>query len=112
MTLPYSALPELLDAFRAGEGVEIHASSKQGWSISASENNDIKSDTPHNWPQVHEDIVTVRGCPEPLRQIAVRGLGHRHRRARLRLAGPPPPSVRDAAGEAKVGVNSLFENTS
>ena len=28
---------------------------------------------PH--PQVHEDEVTVRGCPAPLRQLAVRGLG-------------------------------------
>jgi hypothetical protein len=33
---------------------------------------------PHNRPQVHEDIVTVRGCPTPLRQVAVRGLGHDH----------------------------------
>ncbi|MGH9040424.1 MAG: hypothetical protein ACRDZ3_09345 [Acidimicrobiia bacterium] len=33
---------------------------------------------PHHRPQVHEDIVTVRGCPRPLRQIAVRGLGHDH----------------------------------
>lgn len=32
----------------------------------------------HNRPQVHEEIVTVRGCPKPLRQIAVRGLGHDH----------------------------------
>lgn len=32
----------------------------------------------HNRPQVHEDIATVRGCPTPLRQIAVRGLGHDH----------------------------------
>lgn len=29
-------------------------------------------------PQVHEHDVTVRGCPTPLRQIAVRGLGHEH----------------------------------
>jgi transposase len=29
-------------------------------------------------PQVHEATVTVRGCPTPLRQIAVRGLGHDH----------------------------------
>ena len=29
-------------------------------------------------PQVHEDDVTVRGCPTALRQIAVRGLGHDH----------------------------------
>ena len=29
-------------------------------------------------PQVHEQDVTVRGCPVPLRQIAVRGLGHDH----------------------------------
>jgi transposase len=29
-------------------------------------------------PQVHEHEVTVRGCPVPLRQIAVRGLGHEH----------------------------------
>jgi hypothetical protein len=27
---------------------------------------------------VHEGTVTVRGCPKPLRQIAVRGLGHDH----------------------------------
>lgn len=33
---------------------------------------------PHRHPQVHEEMVTVRGCPEPLRQIAVRGLGHDH----------------------------------
>jgi hypothetical protein len=33
---------------------------------------------PHTRPQVHEDVVTVRGCPKPLRQIAVRGLGHDH----------------------------------
>lgn len=33
---------------------------------------------PYSRPQVHEDIVTVRGCPKPLRQIAVRGLGHDH----------------------------------
>lgn len=33
---------------------------------------------PHRRPQVHEDVVTVRGCPKPLRQIAVRGLGHDH----------------------------------
>ncbi len=33
---------------------------------------------PYTRPQVHEDIVTVRGCPKPLRQIAVRGLGHDH----------------------------------
>jgi len=32
----------------------------------------------HNKPQVHEQDVTVRGCPVPLRQIAVRGLGHDH----------------------------------
>jgi hypothetical protein len=31
---------------------------------------------PYNRPQVHEQLVTVRGCPVPLRQIAVRGLGH------------------------------------
>jgi hypothetical protein len=29
-------------------------------------------------PQVHEQDVTVRGCSVPLRQIAVRGLGHDH----------------------------------
>jgi DNA-binding CsgD family transcriptional regulator len=33
---------------------------------------------PYSRPQVHEDIVTVRGCSRPLRQIAVRGLGHDH----------------------------------
>ncbi|MGH9285719.1 MAG: hypothetical protein ACRD0M_08600, partial [Acidimicrobiales bacterium] len=33
---------------------------------------------PHHRPQVHEDIVKVRGCPQPLRQLAVRGLGHDH----------------------------------
>jgi transposase InsO family protein len=32
----------------------------------------------HRRPQVHEDTVTVRGCDTPLRQIAVRGLGHDH----------------------------------
>ncbi len=31
---------------------------------------------PYRHPQVHEDTVTVRGCPIPLRQLAVRGLGH------------------------------------
>lgn len=31
---------------------------------------------PHARPQVHEDVVSVRGCSKPLRQIAVRGLGH------------------------------------
>jgi hypothetical protein len=33
---------------------------------------------PYNRPQIHEDTVSVRGCPVPLRQIAVRGLGHDH----------------------------------
>lgn len=33
---------------------------------------------PYTHPQVHEDTVTVRGCTTPLRQIAVRGLGHDH----------------------------------
>jgi transposase len=33
---------------------------------------------PHAKPEVHEQDVTVRGCPVPLRQIAVRGLGHEH----------------------------------
>ncbi|MCA1680431.1 MAG: hypothetical protein LC777_16495 [Actinobacteria bacterium] len=33
---------------------------------------------PHSKPEVHEHDVTVRGCPTPLRQIAVRGLGHEH----------------------------------
>ena len=33
---------------------------------------------PHSRPQVHQEVVTVRGCPKPLRQIAVRGLGHDH----------------------------------
>ena len=28
---------------------------------------------PHNHPQVHEGTATVRGCPVPLRQLAVRG---------------------------------------
>ncbi len=32
----------------------------------------------HNRPQIHEEMVTVRGCPKPLRQVAVRGLGHDH----------------------------------
>jgi transposase len=31
---------------------------------------------PYRHPHVHEDQVTVRGCPVPLRQLAVRGLGH------------------------------------
>jgi len=31
---------------------------------------------PHRHPQVHQSTVTVRGCPVPLRQLAVRGLGH------------------------------------
>ncbi len=33
---------------------------------------------PYARPQIHEDTVTVRGCAKPLRQIAVRGLGHDH----------------------------------
>ena len=33
---------------------------------------------PYTRPQIHEEVVTVRGCPKPLRQIAVRGLGHDH----------------------------------
>jgi hypothetical protein len=33
---------------------------------------------PYNRPQVHEGTVTVRGCPVPLRQVTVRGLGHDH----------------------------------
>ena len=33
---------------------------------------------PHRKPQIHETTVTVRGCRQPLRQIAVRGLGHDH----------------------------------
>jgi hypothetical protein len=33
---------------------------------------------PYDRPQIHEDTVSVRGCPVPLRQIAVRGLGHDH----------------------------------
>ena len=33
---------------------------------------------PYSKPEVHEQDVTVRGCPTPLRQIAVRGLGHDH----------------------------------
>jgi hypothetical protein len=33
---------------------------------------------PHAKPEVHEQDVTVRGCPIALRQIAVRGLGHEH----------------------------------
>ena len=33
---------------------------------------------PHAKPEVHEQDATVRGCPTPLRQIAVRGLGHEH----------------------------------
>jgi hypothetical protein len=33
---------------------------------------------PHAKPEIHEQDVTVRGCPTPLRQIAVRGLGHEH----------------------------------
>lgn len=32
----------------------------------------------HRKPQIHETTVTVRGCKQPLRQIAVRGLGHDH----------------------------------
>lgn len=32
----------------------------------------------HRKPQIHETTVTVRGCRQPLRQIAVRGLGHDH----------------------------------
>src|SRR6266498_798605 len=31
---------------------------------------------PYRHPHDHEDQVTVRGCPVPLRQLAVRGLGH------------------------------------
>ncbi len=33
---------------------------------------------PYSKPEVHEQDVTVRGCPVALRQIAVRGLGHEH----------------------------------
>ena len=33
---------------------------------------------PYAKPEVHEQDVTVRGCRTPLRQIAVRGLGHEH----------------------------------
>jgi DNA-directed RNA polymerase specialized sigma24 family protein len=33
---------------------------------------------PYRRPQIHEDTVSVRGCAVPLRQIAVRGLGHEH----------------------------------
>jgi transposase len=33
---------------------------------------------PYAKPEVHEQDVTVRGCTVPLRQIAVRGLGHEH----------------------------------
>jgi hypothetical protein len=31
---------------------------------------------PYRHPHVHDSIVTVRGCPSGLRQLAVRGLGH------------------------------------
>jgi hypothetical protein len=31
---------------------------------------------PYRHPLVHQDQVRVRGCPVPLRQLAVRGLGH------------------------------------
>ncbi len=31
---------------------------------------------PYRHPQVHEELVRVRGCPVVLRQLAVRGLGH------------------------------------
>ena len=33
---------------------------------------------PYAKPEIHEEEVTVRGCAPPLRQIAVRGLGHEH----------------------------------
>jgi hypothetical protein len=33
---------------------------------------------PYAKPEIHEHDVTVRGRPTPLRQIAVRGLGHEH----------------------------------
>jgi hypothetical protein len=33
---------------------------------------------PQSKPEIHEQDATVRGCPTPLRQIAVRGLGHEH----------------------------------
>jgi hypothetical protein len=33
---------------------------------------------PYSKPEIHEQDVTVRGCPTVLRQIAVRGLGHEH----------------------------------
>lgn len=33
---------------------------------------------PYSKPEIHEQDVTVRGCPVALRQIAVRGLGHDH----------------------------------
>ena len=46
---------------------------------------------PYSRPQVHEDVVTVRGCSRPLRQIAVRGLGHDHPTLILTndIASPP-----------------------
>ncbi|MGH2861459.1 MAG: hypothetical protein ACRDLT_08120 [Solirubrobacteraceae bacterium] len=33
---------------------------------------------PYRKPRIHEQDLTVRGCPTPLRQIAVSGLGHEH----------------------------------
>ena len=49
----------------------------------------------YNKPQVHEQDVTVRGCPVPLRQIAVRGLGHDHPTLILTndRTSPPKPIV-------------------
>jgi hypothetical protein len=46
----------------------------------------------YNKPQVHEQDVTVRGCPVPLRQIAVRGLGHEHPTLILTNDRSPPRS--------------------
>ena len=51
----------------------------------------------HNKPQVHEQDVTVRGCPVPLRQIAVRGLGHDHPTLILTNDRDSPPK-RSSAG--------------
>lgn len=46
---------------------------------------------PYAKPKVHEQDVTVRGCSTPLRQIAVRGLGHEHRTLILTNDRDSPP---------------------
>jgi hypothetical protein len=56
---------------------------------------------PYRHPQIHQDQVTVRGCPAPLRQLAVRGLGHDQPTLTLTNNTPPsPPSSLTATPSA------------